>query len=72
MKRFDIRKDYDDGKIIITRKKHKDDYAIVRMLNYSYDVFLKIGKNYNFTLDRANAILKVMELDYELYEEEAK
>ena len=41
---------------------------IVRMLNYSYDVFLKIGKNYNFTLDRANAILKIMELDYEIYE----
>ena len=68
MKRLDIRKDYDDGKIIITRKEHKDDYAIVRMLNYSYDVVLKIGKNYNFTLDRANAILKIMELDYELYE----
>ena len=69
MKRLDIRKDYDDGKIIITRKEHKDDYAIVRMLNYSYDVVLKIGKNYNFTLDRANSILKVMGLNYELYEE---
>ena len=69
MKRFDIRKDYDDGKIIITRKKHKDDYAIVRMLNYSYDVAFKIGNNYNFTLDQANSILKIMGLNYELYEE---
>ena len=68
MKRLDIRKDYDDGKIMITRKEHKDDYVIVRMLNYSYNVALKIGKNYNFTLDRANTILKVMGLDYELYE----
>lgn len=71
MKRLDIRKDYMDNKIEIVT--HYSDggleYLRVRLLNDSdIKIIMRIGEKYSITLNQVNAILKVMGLNYELYE----
>ena len=68
MKRLDIRKDYKDENIKISIW---NDYTSIYARCGNTDrnnININIGTNYNTTLDQANAILKVMGLDYELYE----
>lgn len=70
MKKLNIRKDYDDGKILISRYSHELVMIIIRSKVHSerHDLVIRMGEDYSTTLDQANAMLKIMGLDYELYE----
>ena len=67
MKRLDIRKDYEDENIKI-KPYTEIKYYWIEIKNNGHDIMaIKLGA-YGISLDQANAILKVMGLDYELYE----
>ena len=65
MKRLNIKEHYRDNVIHLLSKERKDGYAEIHIYNDS--ACIRIGENY-LTLTQANAILKVMGLNYELYE----
>ena len=70
MKRLDIRKDYEDENLYL---KHYNNpkyswVAIRRDDNYVASIEIRIGNKYNTSITQANAILKSIGLNYELYE----
>ena len=68
-RRLDIKQYYNDNSIKIEQFENKTQHKIsVKGVYYSEDLIIRIGSNHKTTLNQANAILKVMGLDYELYE----
>lgn len=69
MNRLDIRNMYKDDTIIVIPKENEDNYVLINVFNSENygTVDIRIGDNYT-DIDQANEILKVIGLDYELYE----
>ena len=69
MKKLDVRKEYRDSKIELTCG---EDYTGILLrsplVSCYFDIKINLGEGCSTTLAQANAILKAMGLDYELYE----
>ena len=69
MKRLNVREVYNDDSIIVIPKEHEDECALISMYNAHRNGTTDIRVVDKFTtITQANAILKVMGLNYELYE----
>ena len=69
MKRLDIKKEYRDSNILVIPIIQTDDYLLISTyLNKHETATIRVGKDYLTSLTKVNAMLKAMELNYELYE----
>ena len=69
MKRLDISKEYIDSNILVIPIVHVDDYLHISTYSNRHETAtIRVGKDYLTSLTKVNAMLKAMELNYELYE----